>query len=76
MRRLLQVSIAVMVLLMLPLAQAHERHKHAPVTMKRALDIALDASLNAQPSMGLAFKVLLLGGLLSILSFFGVSLFY
>ncbi len=39
--RLLQISIAVMVLLMLSLAQAHEGHDHGPVTMKKAVEIAL-----------------------------------
>jgi hypothetical protein len=41
MRRLLQVSIAVLVSLMLPIALAHEGHDHAPVTMKKAVEIAL-----------------------------------
>lgn len=57
MRRLLQVSIAVVVLIMMPFAHAHEGHEHGPVTMKRAVDIALatarDASLNAEPLLGL-----------------------
>ena len=57
MRRWLQVSIAVLVLLMASIAQAHEGHEHAPVTMKKAVEIALviarDASLNAQPTLGL-----------------------
>jgi len=57
MRRWLKVSIVVSVLLMLSIAQAHEGHDHAPVTMKKAVEIALatarDASFNAQPSLGL-----------------------
>lgn len=57
MRRLLQVSIAMFVLLMMPFAQAHEGHEHGPVTMKRAVDIALatarDASLHPEPLLEL-----------------------
>jgi uncharacterized membrane-anchored protein len=57
MHRWLQVSIVVIALLMLSIAQAHEGHDHAPVTMKKAVEIALatarDASLNAQPLLGL-----------------------
>lgn len=57
MRRLLPVSIAVLVLLTMLFAQAHEGHEHGPVTMKRAVEIALatahDASLNAVPLLGL-----------------------
>jgi len=57
MRRWLQVSITVLMLLIVPVTQAHEGHEHAPVTMKKAVEIALaiarDASLNAQSGLGL-----------------------
>lgn len=57
MRRLLQVSSAVLMLLILSIALAHEGHEHAPVTMKKAIEMALviarDASLSAQPALGL-----------------------
>ncbi|HEY0894142.1 MAG TPA: DUF6488 family protein [Cellvibrio sp.] len=58
MRRWLQVSIVVLMVLIVPVTQAHEGHEHAPVTMKKAVEIALatarDASINAQPAFGLA----------------------
>ncbi len=58
MRRWLQVSIVVLMVLIVPVTQAHEGHEHAPVTMKKAVEIALatarDASINAQPALGLA----------------------
>lgn len=57
MRRLLQVSSALLMLLMLSITHAHEGHEHAPVTMKKAIEIALatarDASFSAQPALGL-----------------------
>lgn len=57
MRRWLQVSISVLMLLAVPVTQAHEGHEHAPVTMKKAVEIALatarDASLSAHPGLGL-----------------------
>jgi uncharacterized membrane-anchored protein len=57
MHRWLQVSIVVIALLMMSITHAHEGHDHAPVTMKKAVEIALatarDASLNAQPLLGL-----------------------
>lgn len=57
MRRWLQVSISVLMLLTVPVTQAHEGHEHAPVTMKKAVEIALatarDASLSAQPGLEL-----------------------
>lgn len=57
MRKLLQVVGAIMVLLMFPVAQAHEGHEHGPVSMKKAAEIALatarDASLKAQPALDL-----------------------
>lgn len=57
MRRLLQVGIAVLMLLMPLIAHAHEGHDHAPVTMKKAVELALatahDASLHAQPALSL-----------------------
>lgn len=56
--RWLQVSIVVLMVLIEPVTQAHEGHEHAPVTMKKAIEIALatarDASINAQPALGLA----------------------
>ncbi|MDR7088129.1 DUF6488 family protein [Cellvibrio fibrivorans] len=58
MRRWLQVSSVVLMVLVAPVTQAHEGHEHAPVTMKKAVEIALatarDASINSQPGLGLA----------------------
>lgn len=58
MRRWLQVSIVVLMVLIVPVTQAHEGHEHGSVTMKKAVEIALatarDASINAQPALGLA----------------------
>lgn len=57
MHRLVQVFVAVLGLILLPITQAHEGHAHVPVTMKKAVEIALatarDASLNVQPALGL-----------------------
>lgn len=57
MNSLMQLIIALVLLMAQPWAQAHESHDHGPVTMKKAVEIALatvrDFSINAQPSLGL-----------------------
>ncbi len=57
MRKLLQVFSPLLALLFLSMANAHQGHDHMPVTMKKAVEIALaaarDASFAAQPALGL-----------------------
>ena len=57
MQRLLRFFSALLLWLIPSLVQAHEGHDHAPVTMKKAVEIALaaarDFSRAAQPQFGL-----------------------
>lgn len=57
MRIFLQYFSALILWLILLPVQAHEGHDHGPVSMKKAVAIALvsarDFSLNAQPQLGL-----------------------
>lgn len=57
MRKLLRVFSPLLTLFFLSIAAAHEGHDHMPVTMKKAVEIALatarDASFAAQPALGL-----------------------
>lgn len=46
MNRLLQVSLCVMLLSFVTWVHAHEGHHHMPVTMKKAVEIALATSVD------------------------------